>query len=146
MTNSDEVSGTDRAPAVALDFSDSTIEAKCGFCQRGFISEKEHPLEGGKLYSVQTVGGTIYVHYFCILFCAKAKQSGLDSEGLFGFYGSEVVKQLQEKSKKICKYCGKGGASAGCCRKHCQTNMHFTCGVEVGATFQFFGNMWVHCR
>ena len=108
-----EVSEIDKTPAVALDSSDSTIRPRCGFCHRGFIDQSEDPLEGGKLYSILTSSGTIFVHYFCILFCAKAKQIGSDSEGLFGFYGSEIVKQLQEKSKKICKYCQKPGASAG---------------------------------
>ena len=110
MSTEQEVSEIDRTPAIALDSSDSSIRAKCGFCQQGFI--KDHPLEGGKLYSVQTTEGEVYVHYFCILFCSKAKQVGSDSEGLFGFYGSEILKQLREKSKKICKYCHKGGASA----------------------------------
>ena len=110
-----KVSDLDKTPAVALDSSDpSNINSRCGFCHRGFIAQTEDPLEGGKLYSILTSNNeTIFVHYFCILFCAKAKQVGSDSEGLFGFYGSEIVKQLQEKSKKICKYCQKPGASAG---------------------------------
>ena len=33
-----------------------------------------------------------------------------------------------------------------CCRKHCPVTTHFTCGMKVGATFQFYENMWVHCR
>ena len=111
MTMDVSVSEIDRSPAVALDSSDSSITARCGFCQRGFI--RDHPLEGGKLYSVQTTKGEVFVHYFCILFCSKAKQVGTDSEGLFGFYGSEILKHLEEKSKKICKYCHKGGATAG---------------------------------
>lgn len=144
--NVSEVSDIDRTPAVVLDSSDPSITARCGFCQRGFIQPSEHPLEGGKLYAVHTSRGQVYVHYFCMLFCSKANQVGSDSEGLFGFYGSEIVKQLEKKSKKICKYCEKPGASASCCRKHCQVSTHFTCGVKVGATFQFYGNMWVHCR
>ena len=108
-----EISELDKTPAVALDSSDSSISARCGFCHRGFIDPSDDPLEGGKLYSVQTSSGTIFVHYFCMLFCAKANQVGSDSEGLFGFYGSEIVKQIQDKSKKICKYCQKPGASAG---------------------------------
>ena len=107
-----EISELDKKPAVVLDSSDSSINAKCGFCQRGFIDESEDLLEGGKLYSVETSSGTVFVHYFCMLFCAKAEQRGAESEGLFGFYGSEIVKQIREKSKKICKYCQKPGASA----------------------------------
>ena len=53
----------------------------------------------------------LFSHYFCMLFTYNSSQLGADSEGLFGFYGDEVKKQI-EGGKKKCKYCGKRGATA----------------------------------
>ena len=69
-----------------------------------------------------------------------------DDEGLFGFYGSEVVKQIDLARKKKCLYCSLTGATARCATKRCTVTMHFQCGIERGATFQFHTkNMYVFC-
>ena len=69
-----------------------------------------------------------------------------DDEGLFGFYGSEVIKQIDLARKKKCHYCGMTGASVRCAEKRCNVTMHFQCGIERGATFQFHTkNMYVFC-
>ena len=88
----------DKSAAVEVSLDDK--EAKCGLCHLGHVS---HPLEAGKLYSI--LGST--VHYFCMLFTAYSKQVGEENEGLFGFYGDEVKKQIEKASSKKCFYCSK---------------------------------------
>ena len=73
--------------------SKSHKDAKCGLCHLDYVS---HPLEAGKLYSI--LGS--FVHYFCLLFTAYRKQVGEENEGLFGFYGDEVKKQIEKASSK----------------------------------------------
>ena len=69
-----------------------------------------------------------------------------DNEGLFGFYGSEIINQTNLARKKKCLYCGMTGATARCATKRCTVTMHFQCGIERGATFQFHTtNMYVYC-
>ena len=96
----------------------------------------------GKMFSINGV----ITHYFCMLFTYNSQQLGNDDEGLFGFFGVEVKQQIKNGKKKLCKYCSKSGATARCNKKHCNVMMHFPCGQEVGATFQFTGKMLVFCK
>ena len=80
-----------------------------------------------------------------MLFTRGSSQPGQDSEGLFGFYGREVLLQLGRSREKKCRYCSKTGATARCVKKACKVAMHFPCGQEAGATFQFMGKMLVYC-
>ena len=114
------------------------VTARCGFCHKGALPK---PLEGGKLYRV----GGLICHYFCMLFTFNSKQLGEDNEGLFGFSISEVSNHMVLGSKRRCKYCLLPGATARCDKKHCGLWMHFPCGREKGATFQFKGRMMIYC-
>ena len=139
LENDNKVLDSDRVPASLVPSSDVT--SKCGLCHRGHIS---HPLAAGKLYTIS--GSNTHVHYFCMLFSAYAKQIGEDEEGLNGFYSSEVEKQIELARKKKCLYCLRPGATARCAAKRCNVTMHFQCGIEKGATFQFHTkNMYVFC-
>ena len=122
--------------AVEVEEEDST--AICGFCHKGALPK---PLEGGKLYRV----GSLVCHYFCMLFTFNSKQLGEDNEGLFGFSLAEVSNHMELGGKRRCRYCLVGGATARCDKKHCGLWMHFPCGQEKGATFQFNGRMMIYC-
>ena len=139
--NSDSESdneNVDKKAATLVPASDT--KSKCGLCHRGHVS---HPLEAGKLFRISS--GEC-VHYFCMLFTAYASQVGGDEEGLYGFYSSEVVKQISLAKKKKCFYCGLTGATSRCAKKYCSVTMHFQCGVEEGAIFQFHTkNMYTFC-
>ena len=113
--------------------------AKCGFCHKGALPK---PLEGGKMYRV----GNLTCHYFCMLFTFNSKQLGEDNEGLFGFSIDEVSSQMEKGSRRRCRYCNISGATARCDKKHCGLWMHFPCGQEKGATFQFTGRMMIYCN
>ena len=95
----------DKSAAVEVSLDDK--HAKCGLCHLGHVT---HPLVAGKLHNI--LGST--VHYFCMLFTAYSKQVGEENEGLFGFYGDEVKKQIEKASSKKCFYCSKTGATARC--------------------------------
>ena len=122
----------------AVEISTST-PAVCGYCQQ---SHQDGPLESGKMFSI--AGETC--HYFCQLFTVGSAQLGADNEGLFGFYGDEVKKQISLAKKRKCKYCSKPGATAKCSKKYCGVYMHFPCGQANGATFQFYGKMLAYCQ
>eukprot|EP00092_Neocalanus_flemingeri_P011468 GFUD01012360.1.p1 GENE.GFUD01012360.1~~GFUD01012360.1.p1 ORF type:complete len:1412 (-),score=414.50 GFUD01012360.1:12-4247(-) len=126
----------DKTPAVEIPTS---TKAMCGYCHKG---HQEDPLESGKMFSINGV----ITHYFCMLFTYNSNQFGADSEGLFGFFGEEVKQQIENGQKKLCKYCSKPGATSRCKKKRCGVMMHFPCGQEVGATFQFTGKMTVYCK
>jgi len=115
-----------------------TTKAVCGYCHKGHLDD---PLESGKMFSIAGV----ITHYFCMLFTYNSSQLGADNEGLFGFYGAEVKSQMENAQKRRCKYCSKPGATARCNKKHCGVYMHFPCGQEAGATFQFMGKMHTYC-
>ena len=139
LENDNKVNDSDRIPASLVPSSDVT--SKCGLCHQGHIS---HPLAAGKLYTIS--GSNSNVHYFCMLFSAYAKQIGEDEEGVLGFLNSEVEKQIELATKKKCLYCLQTGATARCATKRCNVTMHFQCGIERGATFQFHTkNMYVFC-
>ena len=70
-----------------VDAFDTNYFLRCGYCHRGVVDDA---MECGKLYGINGV----FVHYFCMLFTAHSRQLGEDNEGLFGFYGSEVVEQV----------------------------------------------------
>ena len=59
---------SDRIPATLVPSSDVT--SICGLCHRGHV---DHPLEAGKLYRI---GGSVFVHFFCMLFSEYSKQIG----------------------------------------------------------------------
>ena len=72
MNTEIEVIESDRLPATLVPSSD--VSSKCGLCHRGHVS---HPLAAGKLYRISFVDGIFsFVHYFCMLFSAYAKQIG----------------------------------------------------------------------
>ena len=80
------------------------------------------------------------------LFTFNSKQLGEDNEGLFGFSLAEVSNHMELGAKRRCKYCHLAGATARCDKKHCGLWMHFPCGQEKGATFQFNGRMMIYCN
>ena len=123
----------DKSPAVPVLRSET---AQCGFCRRSHVDDVMN-----KLYRI----GGMTVHYFCMLFNWGSKQAGEDGEGLFGFYGEEVRRQVEASQKKNCRYCNRPGGAAKCQKKHCNVSMHFLCGREHGATFQFYGGMAAFC-
>ena len=85
-------------------------------------------------------------HYFCMLFSYEGRQLGADKDGLFGYYGEEVKKQMDVGEDISCQHCAKPGATARCSLDQCGASMHFPCGMEAGATFQFMGRMDVFCK
>ena len=133
----DEAGKKGEMAAVEVDEKDGGT-ARCGFCHKGVLPK---PLEGGKLYRV----GSLICHYFCMLFTFNSKQLGEDNEGLFGFSLAEVSNHMELGAKRRCKYCHLAGATARCDKKHCGLWMHFPCGQEKGATFQFNGRMMIYC-
>ena len=139
LSSTSEDGKTDRkGEPAAVEVEEKDSSAVCGFCQKGALPK---PLEGGKLYRL----GTLTCHYFCMLFTFNSKQLGEDNEGLFGFSISEVSNHMVLGAKRRCKYCLLPGATARCDKKHCGLWMHFPCGREAGATFQFKGRMMIYC-
>ena len=139
LANSEKGEAVKHGEMAAEEVEEKDGGATCGFCLKGALPK---PLEGGKLYKV----GGLTCHYFCMLFTFNSKQLGEDNEGLFGFSFAEVSHQMELGTKRRCRYCLLPGATARCDKKHCGVWMHFPCGQEKGATFQFNGRMMIYCN
>ncbi|XP_028170946.1 PHD finger protein 7-like [Ostrinia furnacalis] len=109
----------------------------CAFCQR----EIDDEITYGKLYSI----GNIQCHYFCVLLSCCLIQKGKDEQGLFGFLYPDILAEVERSKKHRCSYCGRGGATLGCCVSQCRKQFHLPCGRERNAVSLFFGNFKSYC-
>jgi len=113
---------------------------KCEFCKLSRPPELTL-LGSNELYSM----GSIFIHYFCILFSTEGEQKGEDEEGLLGFLLPSVKSELARGKKLNCSFCKKSGATISCKARGCKTTFHFPCGVKSGCLYQFAGSFTSYC-
>ena len=58
-----------------------------------------------------TSGAGLTAHYFCLLFSSGLRQAGGEAEGLRGFLGADVQREVKRGARLKCVYCRKKGAT-----------------------------------
>ncbi|XP_001354945.2 G2/M phase-specific E3 ubiquitin-protein ligase [Drosophila pseudoobscura] len=86
------------------------------------------------------------VHSNCLYTSSNLVQRDGVRNGISGFQKADILAEVQRASKLTCFYCGRNGASIGCCRKTCRRNFHFSCGLENLVRYQFSGSYKSYCH
>jgi len=93
-----------------------------------------------------TSGAGLTAHYFCLLFSSGLRQAGGEAEGLRGFLGADVQREVKRGARLKCVYCRKKGATVGCAEPRCKKSYHLSCGHGHKAMLQFFDQFKSYCR
>ncbi|XP_058789473.1 uncharacterized protein LOC131663224 isoform X2 [Phymastichus coffea] len=109
----------------------------CCFC--GLPDDNE--LEFGKFYEYEG----IVTHYYCLLLSSNMEQKGSDDQGILGFLGDDIQKEIRRGKRLVCSHCKKSGATLGCCNVKCKRIFHLPCGLKAGSLHQFFGEFRSYC-
>ncbi|XP_021961302.1 uncharacterized protein LOC110857011 isoform X2 [Folsomia candida] len=117
--------------------TDKDNKLVCIFCKSPELNEVSY----GPLYDLNG----LVCHYFCMLFSSGLTQSGTDAEGILGFMPEDIMKEVRRGGRLKCTFCGKTGASIGCCTKACRTTYHFPCGLANDIQYQFLRNFETYC-
>lgn len=102
----------------------------CGFCK--CIGDCDSSAAGRLLYC----GQNEWVHINCALWSAEVFE---EIDGAL----QNVSNALSRGRMIRCSYCGKKGASVGCCAKKCEETLHFPCARAAG--FSFMEDKNVYC-
>ena len=62
-----------------------------------------------------TSSAGLTAHYFCLLFSSGLRQAGGEAEGLRGFLGADVLREVKRGARLKCVYCRKKGATGEGC-------------------------------
>ncbi|KAK3925865.1 Histone-lysine N-methyltransferase trithorax [Frankliniella fusca] len=94
----------------------------CGLCK--LVGDGEANAEGRLLYC----GHSEWVHVNCALWSAEVFE---EIDGAL-----QNVNNALSRGRMIrCSFCGKKGASVGCCAKKCEETLHFPCARLAGFVF-----------
>lgn len=85
------------------------------------------------------------VHQYCMFFSSGLAQHGEDDEGFDGFLIKDIKREISRAKRLRCYFCGKRGATIGCCERRCPKAFHYYCGRRSGALFQFFDSFNSFC-
>ncbi|XP_054270224.1 uncharacterized protein LOC128991406 isoform X2 [Macrosteles quadrilineatus] len=112
-------------------------DQKCVFCHQTDIDEMKY----GPVYMHKN----IITHYYCLLLSSNMEQNGRDSDGILGFLGNDIHKEVRRGARLYCTYCRSGGATLGCAVAKCKVVFHLPCGMKHGTLHQFFGEFKSFC-
>ncbi|GBL90491.1 G2/M phase-specific E3 ubiquitin-protein ligase [Araneus ventricosus] len=105
----------------------------CVFCGR----DENNEFLYGKFFHRKTLS----VHQNCLFFASGLSQRGRkESEGILGFFISDIQKEVLRGKKLACFHCKRKGATIGCCKAVCRRTFHFPCGIQNQTLHQFFGS------
>ncbi|XP_076312667.1 uncharacterized protein LOC143226081 isoform X2 [Tachypleus tridentatus] len=77
--------------------------------------------------------------------CGLNQRGKTDEDGILGFFPSDILREVRRGKRLKCTYCGKYGATVGCCNKKCKKVFHFPCGLQNDSLSQFFGTYDTFC-
>ncbi|XP_022248830.1 G2/M phase-specific E3 ubiquitin-protein ligase-like, partial [Limulus polyphemus] len=111
---------------------------ECIFCRL----KEDDELRYGQIFHREKFS----LHYYCMLFSSGLNQRGkTDEDGILGFFPSDILREVRRGKRLKCTYCGKYGATIGCCNKKCKKVFHLPCGLQNDSLSQFFGTFDTFC-
>ncbi|XP_071832102.1 uncharacterized protein [Apostichopus japonicus] len=115
----------------------------CIFC----LMRDNDEFKLGKFYTLKDDGleREIRAHLYCLFFASGLCQNGTMEEGVQGFLGKDILKEVNRARRLRCTYCKKIGASVGCGIKKCKVSYHFPCGKDNQSIFRFYDRYESFC-